>query len=381
MRRIVFLSIFFYLTFSSTQAQTWIDSLDRYGREVYMPAEKYTWDWGQATFLNSLIHLYETKPTDEKYKYLQYIRTAMDKTYDVANGKHPNAIASGIGMAFLARVTKEEKYKLKAQAIYQDYLNAPRSKNGGISHRTETVELWDDTVYMLQMFLMEMYRATGEEKYLAHVYSQIKSHSQSLANPTTGLWVHALDDDDQDYDDGCSVVGWPDKKTRKSSEYWGRANGWVAMTLVDVLSSISPKSNYYEPLKNEFLAMMHTLPSLQNKQTGHWYQLLLYPQDAKNWEESSCTAMFAYSMAKGIELGILKAQEYLPSIDLAYRGLKKHSLVQPKGPYLCPSRVSGGTCVGMKDYYYGRPIVEGQGFGIGSFIMFALEYQKISRQK
>lgn len=377
MRRTIFLSLFLCFSLTSIHAQNWIDSLDRYGREVYMPAEKYVWDWGQATFLHSLIHLYQTKPNSEKAPYLQYIRTAMNKTYEVANGKHPNAIASGIGMAFLARITKEEKYKTKAQAIYQDYLNAPRSKNGGISHRTETVELWDDTVYMLNMFLMEMYRGSGDEKYLAHIYTQIRAHSQSLANPETGLWVHAWDDDDLDFDDGCSVLGWPDKKTRKSSEYWGRANGWVSMTLVDVLSTISPKSNYYEPLKKEFLAIMRTLPSLQNKQSGHWYQLLLYPQDAKNWEESSCTAMFAYSMAKGIELGLLSSKDYLPSIHLAYQGLKKYSLVQPKGPYLCPSRVSGGTCVGMKEYYYGRPIVEGQGFGIGSFIMFALEYQKI----
>lgn len=379
MRRTIFLSLFLCFSLTSIHAQNWIDSLDRYGREVYMPAEKYVWDWGQATFLHSLIHLYQTKPNSEKAPYLQYIRTAMDKTYEVANGKHPNAIASGIGMAFLARITKEEKYKTKAQAIYQDYLNAPRSKNGGISHRTETVELWDDTVYMLNMFLMEMYRGSGDEKYLAHIYTQIRAHSQSLANPETGLWVHAWDDDDLDFDDGCSVLGWPDKKTRKSSEYWGRANGWVSMTLVDVLSTISPKSNYYEPLKKEFLAIMRTLPSLQNKQSGHWYQLLLYPQDAKNWEESSCTAMFAYSMAKGIELGLLSSKDYLPSIHLAYQGLKKYSLVQPKGPYLCPSRVSGGTCVGMKEYYYGRPIVEGQGFGIGSFIMFALEYQKIPK--
>ena len=379
MRRTIFLSLFLCFSLTSIHAQSWIDSLDRYGREVYMPAEKYVWDWGQATFLHSLIHLYQTKPNSEKAPYLQYIRTAMNKTYEVANGKHPNAIASGIGMAFLARITKEEKYKTKAQAIYQDYLNAPRSKNGGISHRTETVELWDDTVYMLNMFLMEMYRGSGDEKYLAHIYTQIRAHSQSLANPETGLWVHAWDDDDLDFDDGCSVLGWPDKKTRKSSEYWGRANGWVSMTLVDVLSTISPKSNYYEPLKKEFLAIMRTLPSLQNKQSGHWYQLLLYPQDAKNWEESSCTAMFAYSMAKGIELGLLSSKDYLPSIHLAYQGLKKYSLVQPKGPYLCPSRVSGGTCVGMKEYYYGRPIVEGQGFGIGSFIMFALEYQKIPK--
>ena len=86
-------------------SQNWVDAIDSYGREVYMPADKYKWDWGQATFLNSLVHLYNYKSQTEKAKYLEYIKTAMDATYDVANGKHPNAVASGHGMAFLARIT------------------------------------------------------------------------------------------------------------------------------------------------------------------------------------------------------------------------------------------------------------------------------------
>ena len=39
---------------------TWVDAVDKHGREVFMPADKYKWDWGQATFLNSLIHLYNS---------------------------------------------------------------------------------------------------------------------------------------------------------------------------------------------------------------------------------------------------------------------------------------------------------------------------------
>ena len=97
---------FYFIAFllvmsASSFSQNWVDSLDAYGREVYLPAEKYKWDWSEATFLNSLIHLYDEKPEAEKEKYLAYIRTAMDKTYDVANGRFPNAVASGIEMAFI----------------------------------------------------------------------------------------------------------------------------------------------------------------------------------------------------------------------------------------------------------------------------------------
>lgn len=358
-------------------AQNWIDSLDAHGREVYMPASKYKWDWGQGTFLNALIHLHQTKPEAEKEKYIEYIKTAMDSTYSIANGKHPNAVASGHGMAFLARMTKDKKYEQKAINIYNDFLKTPRSQDGGVSHRTETVELWDDTVYMLSMFLLEMYRLTGDDKYIADFTQQVKIHSYHLANKTSGLWLHGWDADNIDYDDKCSQVGWANKTTRQSANYWGRANGWVAMALADALSTIPKTSIHWKFLKKEFISLMEKLPALQNKTTGHWYQLLIFPNDADNFQESSCTAMFSYAMLKGMEMDILNRKNYQPVVDLAYNGLKKQSLekVEEK-PYLIPSRICGGTCIGDKDYYYRRSITTGTGFGYGSFIMFGLEYEK-----
>ena len=74
-------------------SQTWVDSVDRHGREVYMPAAQYKWDWGQATFLHSLVHLYHARSGADKQLYLEYVRQAMEVSRPVANGKHPNAVA------------------------------------------------------------------------------------------------------------------------------------------------------------------------------------------------------------------------------------------------------------------------------------------------
>lgn len=375
----IIITALFLLTSYTLSAQTWIDSIETYGREVYMPAEKYKWDWGQGTFLNALVHLYNEKTGAEKDKYLAYIKTAMDATYAVANGKHPNAVASGHGMAFLARVTHEEKYRKKALEIYADYLKTPRAANGGVSHRTETVEFWDDTVYMLSMFLLEMYRLTGDEKYIADFAAETKAHSDKLVDKKTGLWVHGWDADNEDYDDKCSVVGWANKETRRSSEIWGRANGWITMALADALNTIPRTSKHWKPLEKEFKNVLKSLPDLQNKTTGHWYQLLIYPNDKENFQESSCTAMFAYSMTMGIKIEILNKKKYQPMVDLAYQGLKKHSITLVDGKYLVPSQVSGGTCIGGKEYYYKRKITTGTGFGIGSFIMLGIEYDKMKR--
>lgn len=356
-------------------SQSWVDSVDIHGREIYMPAEKYKWDWGQATFMNALVHMYHASKGDDKKVYLDYVKRAMDVSKQVANGKHPNAVASAHGIAFLARVTGDEEYKAWANSIYSDYLNIPRAPNGGVSHRAETVELWDDTVYMLGMFLLEMYRLSGDEKYLVDLWRQYEVHNKELIDTKSGLWVHGWDADSEFYDDGCSIKNWPDKVTHRNDQIWARGNGWVGMVLADAVEA-TPKSS---PLRKKFEKALQQFVSsvapYQDKSTGHWYQLVTLPDLPRNFLESSCTAMYAYAMTKGIRLQVVDRKKYLPIAARAYDGLRKHSLRQADGNMI-PTRVSGGTCVGDQEYYLTRKITEGSGFGYGSFMMFGLEYEQ-----
>lgn len=357
-------------------SQSWVDAVDRHGRDVYMPADKYKWDWGQATFLNALVHLYKSSPAAEKKTYLNYIQKAMDATYTVANGKHPNAVASAHGMAFLAGITGDKKYMDKCNEIYQDYLQIPRAPNGGISHRAETVELWDDTVYMLNMFLLEMYRLTGDEKYIADFVEQFTAHNEKLEDAASGLWVHGWDADHINYDDGCSIPGWPDSLTRKSTEIWARGNGWVGMALADALNTITTSSKYRPQLVKAFKHYVEAITALQDKESGHWYQLVTLPGEPGNFLESSSTAMFAYTITMGLKMKILDKKKYLPVVDRSYKGFSTYSLRDAGNGYMVPARVSGGTCVGDEKYYLTRKITEGTGFGYGSFIMFGLAYEQ-----
>jgi len=340
-----------------------------------MPAEKYIWNWNEAIFLKAVVDRCNNNINrEEMFKYLS---TAMNKTMTEANGLHPNAVASGLGMALLARITDEDVYKQKASDIYTQLLKIPKASNGGISHRDNVIELWDDTVYMIDIFLLEMYKLTGEQKYLDDAIFQILAHAQKLEDKNTGLWYHGWDNDSISTIDPCCQLGWADNENRRNNEFWGRGNGWIAMILADVLEVMPPNMPERIELQTKFVKMMETLQHLQDPDNGHWYQLPIYPREEGNFIESSCTAMFAYAITMGIKNGILSPDTYLPIIDNAYKGIYKYS-IKPFGKYLTMDNICAGTCIGDKAYYYEREIVSERPFAFGSAIMFFDQYNMLN---
>ncbi|MDR1919017.1 MAG: glycoside hydrolase family 88 protein, partial [Tannerellaceae bacterium] len=331
----------------------------------------YHWDWAQATLLRAVADRWELGI--DKENMLSYIRQSMDVTMDQAVGIHPNAVASAFGMALMARATGEDKYRQKAFEIYEQYLQIVRAGNGGVSHRDNVTELWDDTVYMVSLFLNEMYLLTGEEKYLRETAFQLMAHQEKLEDPKTGLWYHGWDGDSIDFDDGCCMLGWADNPERRGGQFWGRGNGWVAMTLANTLHLMPQKMEERDQLLALFHKMMQTLIPLQDEKTGHWYQLPLFPGEENNFIESSSTAMFGYAMALGIADGLLPEETYRPVVEKAYKGIETYSL-EPLGNFLNITNVCSGTCIGDKAYYYGREVVAGTPFALGAAIMFHDRY-------
>ena len=371
-------SYLFFLILAFVQlchSQTWVDTLDNYARLSYLPASHYNWNWMNAALLNTMVKQYEQKPEPEKAIYLAYVKKAMDKTYAMANGKTPNAVASGLGLAFLYRVTKDQKYKSKADKVYADYLKIRRTKDGGVSHLMLFTEMWDDTIFMIGEFLLGMYQATGDEKYLNELAKQIRLHRDKLQDKEWGLWYHGWDSDNKGHCMFCSQMGWPDHVTRRSAEMWGRGNGWIVVTLSDALQTI-PKS---DPLWNEMAGylkeMIKHLPELQDPKTGHWFQLPVRNKDPHNYIESSCTAMFGYGINTALRLGLVSDTAYRVSVRLAYKGLRDYSLVPVSGKYLTSNNVCVGTCIGDKNYYLKRATQKGKPYGIGMFITFGSNYE------
>ena len=367
--------IFLFITLYAP-AQTWVDSLTSYAHEKYLPAEKYKWTWMNAALLRAMVVQYELADEDSKDLSLDYVQTAMDNKLKRAHGKRPNAVASAHGLAFLSRILEDKKYKDFADKIYSAYLNIPRGESGGINHLARTPELWDDTIYMIGIFLLEMYRSTTDEKYLDDLMEQFRIHREKLLDEEVGLWVHGWDGNNSNRCALCGQRNWPDEISRRSSEFWGRGNGWIVVLLSDMLKTIPKEHQYWKEATNYLKEMISDLPKYQDESTGHWFQLPVKPELEGNWIESSCTAMFAYGILTALQLEIITGNEYEQSIHNAYKGLRKHSIHKIEDQFITTKNVCKGTCIGDEDYYLNRKSTTGKAYGIGMFIIFGLNYEK-----
>ncbi|MFN8286257.1 MAG: glycoside hydrolase family 88 protein [Chitinophagales bacterium] len=377
-RSIAFLALL--LSCNLIKAQSWVDTLDTYARESFLPANHYHWRWTDAALLNTMMKQYETCPVQYKSYYMDYVKTAMDGTYKWANGKTPNSVASAMGLAFLYRITDQKKYKLKAEKVYADYLKIRRTKEGAVSHLMLFTELWDDTIFMIGQYLLNMYETTGNEKYLDEFMKQLRLHREKLQVAEYGLWVHGWDSNNHTHCTFCSQMFWADKTTRRSTEMWGRGNGWIIVTIADALTMLPKGNKYHSELEGYLKEMIARLPELQDEKTGHWFQLPARKSEEGNWIESSSTAMFAYGIQTALTLGLVQDTVYQKAVDKAYKGLREYSII-PKDNYLTVSNVCTGTCIGHKQYYFKRKRTVGKPYAIGMLIQFGRKYEAAQKKK
>jgi rhamnogalacturonyl hydrolase YesR len=153
---------------------------------------------------------------------------------------------------------------------------------------------WADDMYFGSTVETRLYKITGDPAAMERVTMWQKAYVDSLQLPN-GLFKHTTD----------------------VPFLWGRGVGWSAVGLTNTLMGLPenhPKRKY---LMDSYLRLMEGVLPYQTS-NGLWRQLIDHP-DA--WEETSGSAMFAYSMATGIRLGWLEAEKYLGAVEKAWIGL------------------------------------------------------------
>ena len=224
---------------------------------------------------------------------------------------------------------------------------------------------WIDAIQMAMPVYAQMYKITGDRKYLEHGmkmyrWSRNECGGGLFNEKGDGLWWR-----DADY-----VPPYKEKDGKDC--YWSRGNGWVLAAYVRVMNQLSPKDKIYKEVKQDFLTMCNGLAKCQ-REDGFWNVSLVSPT-TYGGKETTGTALFLYGIAWGLQKGYLKEKVFRPIADKAWAAMAKDA-VHADG-FLGWVQGTG------KDPSAGQPVTytkvpDFEDYGIGCFLLGAAEYYKL----
>lgn len=337
------------------------------------------WDYVHGLVLTSFEELY--KKTNDKI-YFDYIKGYADATIDNAGAipsyKYENfnidMIEAGNILFYLHEITKEEKYLKAIQLLRKQLAEHPRTSEGGFWHKKRyPYQMWLDGLYMGQPFYTHYTVKYENGKNLEDVALQFELIQKHALDAKTGLLYHGWDE--------SKAMGWADKQTGTSPNFWSRSLGWYAMALVDVLDYF-PQDH---PKQKELVSYLNQLAEALTKQqhaSGLWYQVTDMGDKEGNYLEASGTAMFSYALAKGVNKGYLPAK-YKDVANKAFDGITRDLVkVSNEGDVIitqaCAVAGLGGDPYrdGSYEYYVNEKKKDNDPKATGPFILAALELDK-----
>jgi unsaturated rhamnogalacturonyl hydrolase len=150
--------------------------------------------------------------------------------------------------------------------------------------------------------------------------------------------------------------------------------------VLDNFPSDHPK---YDTLVNILNRLSVAIQKVQDPKSGLWYQILDKPNGAGNYLESSASAMFVYSIAKGVRKGYLP-ESFRSVAQKGFEGMKTQFVEKrAEGQINLKGTVSvaglGGNPYrdGSYEYYLKEKVVSNDTKGIGAFMMAAVEVEMI----
>lgn len=339
-----------------------------------------------------------------------------------------NNAKTAISRAQAGLVAHNEKYSISSGTLAGDAVV------GGWFHKTAyNNQMWLDGAYMGSALLAQIVNfnnGTGTHvsgSTIANwdmVFKQLNIVWNMCWNSTDKLMYHAFEANAGTGTSNSHAETWAglNGKTKPytfhSAAYWGRANAWYLMALVDVLEAMKnagqESTDNYTTLKQHLADLAAGIAKRQDSKTGGWYQVMDDPSfkatsyngkssTATNYIETSATAIFAAAYFKAVRCGLLESTtqyDYKTIAKNAFEGLVNNYTYLDKNGDMqiwgsCRSAGLGGdkdTALkgaekyrdGSKEYYllgYDVPMVkqsEGitEGKVLGGFIMAATEYER-----
>ena len=215
---------------------------------------------------------------------------------------------------------------------------------------------WCDALFMAPPVLARMSAMTGDRRYLETMDREWWQTSASLYDPAEHLYYR-----DSRY--------FTQRQANGQKVFWARGNGWVMGAFAKVLGEM-PKD---DPSRPKYLAqyreMADRIASIQGKD-GLWRSGLLDP-DAYDLPEVSGSAFFTYSLAWGINHGILDRAKFEPVVERAWAGMLTHIYADGRLGSIQPIDGQPGKFKPSASYVY----------GVGGFLLAASEVDQLAQKR
>src|SRR5215469_3755274 len=342
------------------------------------------WAYEEGVLLDGMAAEWHSTAVGADFKY---IKASVDKyvaedgtikTFG-AEAHSLDSIEMGRAVMLVYRVTQQAKYAKAAKFLHDQLTEQPRTASGGYWHKEiYPNQMWLDGAYMAEPF-RAAYAATFQEPQdFDDIAKQLLLMDTKMRDPKTGLLKHGWDESKQ--------MPWADKTTGLSPEVWGRAMGWYAIALVDVLDWFPAD----RPERKELITALRRTATAaiqyQDKNTGLWWQVTDKGGREGNYTEASASCMFVYAIAKGVRMG------YLPQSDEAsahrgWEGIQKTFVkTGSDGAMELDGTVKVGGLGGKPyrsgtfDYYIGETTRVNDAKGIGAFLLAGSEMEQASTE-
>jgi len=339
---------------------------------------KPAWNYTQGLIAYSMVKAWQQNGNETYYNYAKTYAdkfidsTGMISAYNVED-YNIDAVNSGKFLFDIYAQTKDERY-LNAIHVLRDQLKThPRTSVGGFWHKKRYPhQMWLDGLYMGAPFYAQYAQYFNEPELFDDVVKQFELVHKYTYNSETGLNYHGWDESREQ--------AWADSITGCSPHYWGRAMGWYAMALVDVLDFIPENHTGRQSIIDILNQVASGIKKYQDTETGLWYQVLDQGTREGNYLEATASSMFTYALLKAVRKGYI-SDDYKQVANNAYTGIIENLIKNNSDGTIsltqcCSVAGLGGNPYrdGSYEYYIKEPVRDNDPKGVGPFIMASLEY-------
>ncbi len=338
------------------------------------------WEYTHGLMLKAFERIWRKNGED---KYLDYIKSYYDQMiyedgtierYDPRNF-NIDRVNPGRVLFMLYEETGKEKYKTALETLRRQLEWQPRTTEGGFWHKLRYPwQMWLDGAYMGSPFYAEYSQRHNDAAGFDDVAKQLILMDKHLRDDETGLLYHGWDE--------SRLQVWSDEETGRSAEFWGRAIGWYAMAIVDVLDYFPSDHPKRDKLIDIFEELVIALEKYQDKEAGVWYQVVDKGDQEGNYLESSASTMYVYSIAKAVNNGYID-EKYMDIAERGWEGILSEFIeVDENGiveiTNVCAVAGLGGEPPrsGKYEYYINELVRSNDPKAVGPFIMASLEMNK-----